>query len=572
MAMNLPNGFVDDLMSRVDIVDVIDKRVPLRRAGREYTACCPFHSEKTPSFTVSPQKQFYHCFGCGAHGTAIGFLMQYERLGFIEAVRELAEQIGMSLPDQSQSKAYGGEAYPLLQQVAQFYHQQLLQAGGKVREFLSQRGISEQSAQRFQLGLAPALWSALADRFSNDAARQQLIKHGLLVYSDKHERIYDRFRDRLLFPIYDQRGRVIAFGGRALGEDKAKYLNSPETPLFHKGRELFNFDQARKHVDPEPMLVVEGYMDALMLVQFGFENVVASLGTAVTPVQLQRLFKSTPQLVMCFDGDPAGQRAAWRTLGQALPLMEKGRDIRVITLPSGDDPDSLLRRSGAEAMRACIEQSIPLSDFFFGHLLSQVDNLNEAGRARLVELAKPLLSKLPDGVYRRLMYDRLSKYAMVDAVVLVKTDTGTSGQSHAKPAPSGSRKISPLRTAVTLLLQRPSLAQHVRRQELVQLRQKGISFFLKIVDIFQRQPHLNCAALIEQWRDDADGRLLVELARLPIMIPDAGIAAEFDDALTRLYDALRRQRIDDLLAKAQVQSLDEQEQGQLQRLFREPQS
>src|SRR5210317_1706727 len=394
MAGRIPQSFIDELLNRVDIVDLIDARLQLKKAGREYQACCPFHNEKTPSFTVSPGKQFYHCFGCGAHGSAISFLMEYDNLAFPEAIEELARSVGMEVPRESGSQAPQAEQqrtdhYALLERVDHFYRSQLRQhaQADKAVAYLKDRGLSGEIAQTFGLGYAPPGWDSLLKQFGDPESQRLATELGLLVEKDDGGR-YDRFRDR--------RGRCIGFGGRVLGDEKPKYMNSPESPVFHKGRELYGLFEARKaNQKLERLLVVEGYMDVVALAQFGLTNAVATLGTATTPEHLERLYRTVSEVVFCFDGDAAGRRAAWRALENALPVLRDGREARFLFLPEGEDPDSLVRRIGAETFRKKTVESVPLSRFFYESLSQQVDTDSVDGRARLVELAKPLLQKLP---------------------------------------------------------------------------------------------------------------------------------------------------------------------------------
>ncbi|HHH89105.1 MAG TPA: DNA primase, partial [Aliiroseovarius sp.] len=417
MSGRIPQSFIDDLLNRTDIVELIDSRVPLKKAGREYTACCPFHNEKTPSFTVSPDKQFYHCFGCGAHGTAVGFLMEYEHLDFPEAIEELARQAGLEVPREggdadSRPRRQNTELYTLLAQADHFYQQQLRQHPQAARavDYLKQRGLSGQTAAEFGIGFAPPGWDNLLRQLGNSPALQaQLVTSGMLIRKDDGK-CYDRFRDRIMFPIRDARGRCIGFGGRILpdaaeaenaeksGKKPAKYLNSPETPLFHKGRELYGLFEARRALRRiSRLLVVEGYMDVVALAEAGIRYAVATLGTATTADHLQRLFRLCNEVVFCFDGDRAGREAAWRALENALPVMQDGRQIRFLFLPEGEDPDTQVKKIGAADFEAAIEAAMPFSEFFFSRLKQPLDMEHLDGRAQLVSQARPLLDKLPAG-------------------------------------------------------------------------------------------------------------------------------------------------------------------------------
>ncbi|MBK1732221.1 DNA primase, partial [Thiococcus pfennigii] len=416
MAGRIPHEFIDDLLARVDIVDVISRRLQLRKAGKEFQARCPFHDEKTPSFTVSREKQFYHCFGCGAHGSAIGFLMEYERLGFREAVEELAHQAGVELPLDDQAPR-GPDLTPLyetLQRAADLYRRQLREhpSSRAARDYLSRRGLSDEIIERFGLGYAPEGWDFLRERLGHDRdAQERLAQAGLLAEHEQGRR-YDRFRDRIMFPIRDQRGRVIGFGGRVLGDQRPKYLNSPETALFHKGQALYGLyetHQQRRALDR--LLIVEGYMDVIALAQFGIPYAVATLGTATTPEHLRRLLRSAPELIFCFDGDRAGREAAWKALQTALPQATGQQQIRFLFLPEGEDPDTLVRREGRDGLEQRLAAATPLSDVLFEHLTRQVDLASAEGRARLAALAEPLLKDLPPSLYKQLLLDRLAELA-----------------------------------------------------------------------------------------------------------------------------------------------------------------
>ena len=459
MSGAIPKPFIDDLLSRADIVDVIGRRVALKKAGREFHACCPFHSEKTPSFTVSPSKQFYHCFGCGAHGSALGFLMEFERLTFPEAVEELASSLGLEVPRETRFEQGPDRRpiYDILEQAASFYAQQLRRhpAARQAVDYLRRRGVSGEVASRFRLGFAPPGWDNLLRSLgSDDTARRNLLDAGLTIEQDGKR--YDRLRERIVFPIRDTRGRVIGFGGRVLGDAKPKYLNSPETAVFHKGRELYGLYEARQdEAHPSRLLVVEGYMDVVALAEFGIRNAVATLGTATTAEHLEKLYRATPEVVFCFDGDRAGREAAWKALQVALPLMRDGRQARFLFLPEGEDPDSLVRQIGTEAMRDKVGEAQPLSEFLFDRLSADVDMNTLDGRARFGELARPLLARLPTGLFRDMMNQALQTR------LGLPTGRQPPGRETA-PRPRVRRpqgSIPPIRRAVALLVQHPELGR-----------------------------------------------------------------------------------------------------------------
>ena len=419
----LSQAFLDDLLDRLDIVEVIDRRVKLKKAGKNYTACCPFHDERTPSFSVNPDKQFYYCFGCGAGGNALGFVMDYERLDFREAVEGLAQTVGLEIPEddprtgQEPPKDQNKPLYEILEQSSKFYEHALRQhpERHKVVNYLKARGLTGEIARDFRVGFAPEGWDNLI-RASGDqpATQERLLTSGMVVKNDSG-RIYDRFRERVMFPIQDQRGRIIAFGGRVLGDDKPKYLNSPETPVFQKSRELYGLWQARKHPRRlERIVVVEGYMDVIALAQHGIPYAVATLGTSTSETHLERLFRLVPEVVFCFDGDDAGRKAAFRGLEATLPAMQDGRQSKFLFLPEGEDPDTLVRAKGKDYLENLFDQADPLEEFLFKHLAKGLDLESMDGRARFSKLAVPYLDRLPEGVFQTLMYHALAERTGID--------------------------------------------------------------------------------------------------------------------------------------------------------------
>ena len=411
MAGLIPQDFIDDLIARADIVEVVGRRVQLRKAGREFKACCPFHDEKTPSFTVSPAKGFYHCFGCGAHGTALGFLMEYDHMSFVEAVESLAQTMGVDVPRSESDKPARryDELFSLLDTVARHW-QACLKDAPQAVDYVKGRGIDGSTAKRFGIGYAPDGWSNALDKFGKSPeAIERLLATGLIIAKDNGQH-YDRFRDRIMFPIRDARGRTIGFGGRTLGDGEPKYLNSPETVLFHKGRELYGLYEARQALRQiDQLVVVEGYMDAVALARHGIDFAVATLGTATTPEHLNRLFRLTENVCFAFDGDRAGRKAAWRALENALPQIREGRQIRFMFLPEGHDPDSYVNEFGTDAFLEALNKGVALSAFLIDELSGQVDMSTVDGRARLAELARPLVSRIPAGVYRELLVESLAE-------------------------------------------------------------------------------------------------------------------------------------------------------------------
>ncbi len=565
MAGLIPQAFIDELLARVDIVSVIDARVPLKKAGHEYKACCPFHNEKTPSFYVSPSKQFYHCFGCGAHGTAVGFLMEYERLEFPDAIEDLARDLGLEVPHEQGSAPHANlepldELRELLDKVNAYYQLQLREHSQRTRavDYLKARGVDGPTAARFGLGYAPPGWDGLRDALGSQASAG-LLKLGLLVERGEGGG-YDRFRDRVMFPIRDRRGRVVGFGGRTLADDPAKYMNSPESVLFHKGRELYGLYEARAAVRQlERLVVVEGYMDVVALAQHGIPFAVATLGTATTTDHLDVLYRAAPEVVFCFDGDRAGRQAAWRALDQALPAQRDGRQARFLFLPEGEDPDSLVRSEGEAGFRGRLEEAMPLSEYLVQELSAQVDTRSVDGRARLAELARPLVGKVPEGVFRQLLFERLGEEVQLDGEKLSKLIT----KPEASPAPPRTRKMrpgggpSPVRVALGLLLRRPQLAERVASTAgWAETELPGSALLVQMIDVLREAPGITTGGLLERWRDDPEGRHLHRLLEREDPVPEAGIEAEFDDTVRRLDALAREARLEVLLAQAEQGGLD----------------
>ncbi|MBU1332449.1 MAG: DNA primase [Gammaproteobacteria bacterium] len=445
MAGLIPQSFIDDLLNRTDIVDVVSSRIQLKKAGKNYTACCPFHKEKTPSFSVSPDKQFYYCFGCGAGGNALGFVMDHDQLDFPQAVEDLAKRAGMEIPREENGRPSkprqptDSPLYPLLSAAADYYRQALKSHPQRraAVDYLKGRGLSGEIARDFGLGFAPPGWDNLLKHLSSDTLQQKaMIDAGLLVENADSGKRYDRFRDRVIFPIRDSRGRVIAFGGRVLGDDKPKYLNSPETPVFHKGQELYGLYEARKsNRDLDEIMVVEGYMDVIALAQQGLRNAVATLGTATSEEHLRRLFRLVPSVLFCFDGDAAGRNAAWRALEATLPSLQDGRRARFLFLPDGEDPDTLVRSEGTDAFRARINQHAqPLADYFFQQLSEEADPRSLEGKAHLVTLAAPLIDKIPGNNLRTLMRQRLSEITGLNGEALSQLSAAPRTPSTTAPS------------------------------------------------------------------------------------------------------------------------------------------
>jgi DNA primase len=554
MAGLIPQWFIDDLLNRADVVEIIDSRVPLKKAGHEYKACCPFHNEKTPSFTVSPSKQFYHCFGCGAHGTALSFLMDYEHMDFIEAVEALAAQQGMEVPReqgsaQPENKRVSNDLYELLERVGEYYRQQLKLSDTAIA-YLKNRGLSGEIAAEYGMGYAPPGWDNLEKLFGG-SLHAQLLESGMLT-ENENGKTYDRFRDRIMFPIRDRRGRTIGFGGRVMGsEGGAKYLNSPETPVFHKGKELYGLYEARQAVRKlENFYVVEGYMDVIALAQHGIRNVVATLGTATTADHLKQLFRVVPEIVFCFDGDRAGRDAAWRALENALPILRDGHILRFLFLPEGEDPDSMVREHGKVEFERLANKSQTLSEFFFHHLSQGLDLKTADGRSRLAQLAQPHLQKLPGGVFHEIMLDQLAELTGLSAERLSKVTKLDQEPPIRKPAkPARQQKQTAVRHLITLLLHQPDLAKLVESTgTLADIELPGVDLLVDLLDFLHQQPGARTGTILEHWREHEYGIHLAKLAQSSFDLEEHRLEAEFEDTLGKL-EKYRRMSPEQILAK-----------------------
>jgi DNA primase len=563
----IPQGFIDELVGRIDIVEVIDARVPLKRRGREYIACCPFHGEKTPSFTVSPDKQFYHCFGCGAHGTAIGFLMEFERMEFVEAVETLAQSQGLEVPREGGVEAPRERHDSLLDLMAKaerFFREQLKATPAAI-EYLKERGLSGETAAAFALGYAPDRWDALLSRFAPNAA-EDLERAGLVIRREQGGH-YDRFRGRVMFPIRDRRGRTIGFGGRVLGQGEPKYLNSPETPLFHKGRELYGLYEARRgEARLDRVLVVEGYMDVIALAQAGISNVVATLGTATTAEHLERLFRMTAQVVFCFDGDRAGRQAAWRALETALPVLNDARAAYFLFLPEGEDPDSLVRAEGAEGLNARLASATGVAEFLLQGLRERHETGTAAGRARLTEAARGLLAPLTEGVLKDQIVEALARLVGLDGARLARHLSGEVPQA---PAREPGLRRTPMRRTLALLLAEPTLAQALEPPPwLAASTLPGAALLRELLETLRREPQLSSAALIERWRGREEADHLARLLAEPEPPAEAEVRArELQDALERLRLKDRALRAENLLEQSRIRPLEAGEKEELRRLL-----
>ena len=593
MAGRIPQSFIDDLTARADIVELIGSRVELKKAGREYRACCPFHNEKTPSFWVSPVKQFYHCFGCGAHGTALGFLMEYDKLSFPEAIEELASRLGLDVPREAGAPTdTTGSTTPLYDmnlRVAKYFAS-VLPNDARAKEYVKKRGLTRETVDKFLIGFATNSWNEVLKRFgAKDADRKALSDCGLIIERERTDsrtldRHYDRFRDRLMFPIRDSRGRVLAFGGRIIDAGEPKYLNSPETMLFHKGRELYGLYEVRQSRSTlKRLLVVEGYMDVARLHQAGVNYAVATLGTATTPEHLRRIFKLVNEVVFCFDGDKAGRSAAWRALGNALPEARDGRQIRFLFLPEGHDPDSLVGEEGREAFEKRLDGSLPLSEYLAAALAEQADLSHADGRAQFAELARPLVSKVAPGVYRDLLIDRLAESIRLTSARLNQlwfnevTDTAgnhltgmgaNAASGHAPRLPAnrprdGGGGKGLVTKAVKLVVHFPAIAAKVSGAQLTQLEMTddpGSRFLFELLDQLQQEPAPNTAVLLERWRDRPEVVRMRTLAGEEMLgLEESSAALDLVAAIETLSLEPTVRRYDELMAKSDLSEDERQE-------------
>ncbi|AMG30987.1 DNA primase [Grimontia hollisae] len=578
MAGKIPRSFIDDLLARLDIVELIDARVKLKKQGKNYGACCPFHNEKTPSFSVSQEKQFYHCFGCGAHGNAIDFVMEYDRLEFVEAIEELASTLGLDVPREQSGGAPKGpyarsdqkrDLYQMMGQIAQFYQSGLRSDAGKTAiDYLKGRGLSGEIVKKFGIGYVADEWDQVRSRFGRDNTSQQaLVSTGMLIENDNGRR-YDRFRGRVMFPIRDRRGRVIGFGGRVLGDGTPKYLNSPETPIFHKGRELYGlYEVLQAHREPKQLLVVEGYMDVVALAQFGIDYAVASLGTSTTAEHIQTLFRQTSNVICCYDGDRAGRDAAWRAMEQALPHLVDGRQLKFMFLPDGEDPDSMVRKEGKDGFEQRLASAMSLSEFLFNTLMEQVDTSSQEGKAKLTTLAVPLIDKVPGGTLRLYLRNMLGqKLGLPDEQQLEKLISRQGQAQTRKPLPEIKR--TPMREVITLLLQNPGFVENVPPLEGVEeLEIPGLNLFTSMLELCRSRPNITTGQLLEYWRGTDQEALLAKLASWELPINENNALDIFLDSLDKILDQCVKQQIAKLQAKSNTVGLSVEEKRELQLLI-----
>ena len=584
MRGRIPDSFIDDLLARVDIVDVIERRVPLKKAGREWTARCPFHDERSPSFYVSPVKQFFHCFGCGAHGSAIKFLMDYERLEFLDAVEELAQAVGLKVPHaggDERPREDRTDLYGILEAAAAWFQHELPNSP-TAQAYCRKRGLDADTVQCFRIGWAPSGWDGLLRTLGTTPERLALLDQAGLIAGGERGKRYDRFRERLMFPILDRRGRVIAFGGRIIsgtnpaGEDPQagvaartsqqgdgpKYLNSPETPLFHKGRELFALWQVKQaNVRLLRLLVVEGYMDVIALHQHGLPIAVATLGTSTSADHAELLFRAAPDVYFCFDGDKAGRAAAWRALESVLPRLRDGRQAMFLFLPDGEDPDSLVRKEGKVGFEQRLQSAMPLSEYFFEELGHDVNLSSLDGRARLAERARPLLAKLPDGAFRDLMLLELTRRTGVQSAAGVK-------EVATRVLPRAVAKRSLVRGVIALLLAQPGLAEQVAPPyPFAALNKPGVDLLIELLELARARPGISTASLLEHFAERPEAAALHKLALVEFPADSDKLREEFADALIQLARQTVAARISELTGRQSETGLSDAEKAELRELL-----
>lgn len=567
MAGKIPRQFIDDLLARTDIVELIDSRVGLKKAGKDYQACCPFHNEKSPSFTVSQDKQFYHCFGCGANGNAISFVMEYDKLEFVDAIEELASMLNLDVP-REQGGSSGPQRtaeqkrsdYDLMLHAARFYQHQLKHhANSKtVIDYIKGRGLSGETAKKFMIGYAPSEWEALCQQLGrNKDQKEQLIE--LKLASEKSPgRQFDFFRDRLMFPIRDKRGRVIAFGGRVMQADQGpKYLNSPETRIFHKGFELYGLYEAKQaHKKLDHILIVEGYMDVVALAEQGIEYAVAALGTATTAEHMHTLFRTTDKVICCYDGDRAGRDAAWRALENALPYLADGKSLKFVFLPDGEDPDSLVQKEGKDAFEARLSEADDFTKVLFNKLSQEVDLTQDAGKAKLLSDALPLIEKIPSDFYQENILEHLGRLIGRTREQL-NNRVKSPKQQHAIERKF---KITPMRQAIGILLQHPNLATCIAYMpELAEMKIAGIELFLRIQHLALEREGVTTAQILESFRDGAEYDALVKLATWQHQINDDRLETVFKNTFKFIEDQCLNYRLETLLIKDKTQGLSSEE-------------
>ena len=618
MAGLVPQSFIDDLLDRTDIVDVVNSRVPLKKTGKSHKACCPFHEEKSPSFTVAQDKQFYYCFGCGAGGNALSFVMEFDRLDFLPAVELLAKNVGLEVPREAtanpKAKQHRDDLYSVLTDADKFFRQKLRsdEAKGAVN-YLKSRGLTGKIAAQFGIGFAPQGWDNLIKAVAtNDEKTKLLAESGMLVVKPEEKKQYDRFRHRIMFPIRDQRGRTLGFGGRVLDDSTPKYLNSPETPVFHKGRELYGLYEARQALKEIPyLLMVEGYMDVIALAQYGINNAVATLGTALTENHLQKLFRYTSEIIFCFDGDSAGRRAASRSLDIALPEMRDGVTAKFLFLPDGEDPDTMVRNLGTEKFKTQIENATPLSQFLFEELTDGIDIETGEGKAKLSKLSAPKINRIPQGVFKQLMLEELSRKTGI-SVNDLKTYVGNQTNSYTEPRETSSStpqvqasqdwasepipatddyviapdmgeerpskiRLTPIKHLTALLINHPQLAEHIDNTELLAATtDTDTALFLKLLKVVKSNPDYKPSHIFAYWHgtysNSQETQTLQELAAIELYHPPSGTGRDDNQEFCDAYKHVVKEAFYSLPATDKAEhllkqeKLDERQIKQLHRL------
>lgn len=578
MASRIPTEFIEELLARTDIVEIIGSRITLKKGGQNYTALCPFHQEKTASFSVSQDKQFYYCFGCQATGSALKFVMEHDHLDFIPAVELLAAKTGMQIPREEdprydEKRRKQKSLYEILDKSNHFYKQQLRHHEDKDRavNYLKNRGISGPVARDFGIGYAPRGWDNLSSKLAiTNADRSLLIDSGMLIEREEENKIYDRFRDRIMFPIRDLRGRVIAFGGRIIDAGKPKYLNSPETRVFHKGRELYGLYEARRATQKlTRILVTEGYMDVVMLAQHGISFAVATLGTATSYEHISLIFRLVPDVIFCFDGDEAGRKAAWKALNEALPLMSDGRSARFLFLPDGEDPDSLVRKEGQQGFMARFAECQHLAEFFFDALGSEVDLSSLEGKAKLSSLAMPMINKIPEGVLKQLMVNRLSALTGLETDRLLRAAThdesrlGTTSRNSRTSRSSQPRQHTQLsieELAIALLLRQPELVDQLTDAEyahLDELKEPDIRLLMDMIRLIRANIGMTPQNLLNYFSNNTDFERLRRLSLLEHLLPANQLISEYQGAIRKLSDRSKAQSFQPLREKIKDKPLSE---------------
>ena len=567
MAGKIPRNFIDDLLARTDIVELIDSKVGLKKAGKDYQACCPFHNEKSPSFTVSQDKQFYHCFGCGANGNAISFVMEYDKLEFVDAIEELASLLNLDVPREKGSSsapertaAQKRSDYDLMLHTARFYQHQLKHHSNSaaVIDYVKGRGLSGETVKKFMIGYAPSEWEALCQQLGRTKEQKEQLVELKLASEKTPGRQFDFFRDRLMFPIRDKRGRVIAFGGRVMQADQGpKYLNSPETRIFHKGFELYGLYEAKQaHKKLEHLLIVEGYMDVVALAEQGIEYAVAALGTATTSEHMHTLFRTTDKVICCYDGDRAGRDAAWRALENALPYLNDGKALHFVFLPDGEDPDSLVQQEGKTQFEQRLSQADDFTKVLFNKLSQEVDLTLDSGKAKLLSAALPLIETIPSEFYQENILEQLGRLIGRTREQL-NSRLKTPKQQHAVERKF---KITPMRQAIGILIQHPQLAKSVPHlPELAQMNIAGIGLLLRLQERALQKDNANTAVLLESFRDSEDYEPLVKLATWQHQISDERLETVFQNTFKFIEDQCLNYRLETLLIKDKTQGLSSDE-------------